>query len=46
MNLDLILDQLANIYDELDSLPKTTELREALSAVSDLGILLDRIQQD
>lgn len=43
---DHILTQLDDIHNELDILPKTPELREALSLVSDLGTLLDHIQHD
>lgn len=43
---DHTLTQLDDIYNELDILPKTAELREALSLVSDLGTLLNHIQHD
>lgn len=43
---DHILTELEEIYNELDVLPKTAELREALTLVSDLGTLLDHIQHD
>lgn len=43
---DCILTQLDAIYNELDAMPKTAELREALSLVSDLGTFIDHIQHD
>lgn len=43
---DRILTQLNDIYNELDDMPKTTELREALSLVSDLGAFIDHIQHN
>ena len=43
---DHILTQLDDIYNELDRMPKTADLREALTLVSDLGTLIDHIQHN